>query len=306
MKNLFILVFLFGANSLFAQAPSQLLAKADSLYQAKSYQASGEAYDAALEVKAADASNYYNAACSWAMAGQNKKAIAYLEKAVEKGWHNKKWMQKDSDLKSLHQEKKWNSILAQAQANLVEHEKNFDKILQAKLEEIYVRDQTLRLLYPEAEQKFGRGSDEMNYFWSLIAEEDSLNEIEVLRIIDEKGWVGQSLVGGKANMTLWLVIQHAPLETQEKYLPLLKASVKQGESQGNHLALLEDRIMMRNGKPQIYGSQVVRDPKTSQMKVHDIQDPEYVDQRRKSVGLGPIEEYLKRYGIEWTVKQKEQ
>lgn len=294
------------ASSLFAQTPSDLLAKADSLYQAKAYQSSGEAYDAALKVKAGTASNYYNAACSWAQAGENKKALDYLETAVAKGWHNKKWMQKDKDLRTLHAEKKWAIILNQAQVNRDAYEKNFDKTLQTQLEDIYVRDQTLRQLYQEAEKKFGQGSDEMNYFWSLIAQEDSLNEREVQQIIDEKGWVGQSLVGGRANMALWLVIQHAPIETQEKYLPLLKASVKQGESQGNHLALLEDRIRMRKGQPQVYGSQVVTDPKTGKMKVHDIQKPEFVDQRRKSVGLGPIQEYLKRWDIEWTVEQKEQ
>ena len=43
----------------------------------------------------------------------------------------------------------------------------------------------------------------MKYFWELVSEQDSLNEIEVIKIIEEKGWVGRSLVGGQANMTLW-------------------------------------------------------------------------------------------------------
>jgi hypothetical protein len=132
-----------------------------------------------------------------------------------------------------------------------------------------------------------------------------LNEAEVLNIIEEKGWVGKSLVGGQGNMTLWLVIQHAPLETQETYLPLLKESVLKGESSGNHLALLEDRIHMRNGKPQIYGSQIIPDEKTGKQIVYEIWEPEYVNQRRKEVGLGPMEQYVKRWGIAWTIEQKE-
>jgi hypothetical protein len=145
----------------------------------------------------------------------------------------------------------------------------------------------------------------MKYFWQVVSEQDSLNEFEVIEIIEGRGWVGTNLVGGKANMTLWLVIQHAPIEAQEKYLPLLEKSVKAGDSQGNHLALLEDRIQMRNGKPQIYGSQITRDQESGKQIVYEIKDPEYVNQRRKSVGLGSIESYVKRWGIDWIVEQKE-
>jgi hypothetical protein len=39
--------------------------------------------------------------------------------------------------------------------------------------------------------------------------------------------------------------------------------------------------------------------------VYEVKDPEYVNQRREEVGLGPIQDYVKRWGIEWTVEQKE-
>ena len=62
---------------------------------------------------------------------------------------------------------------------------------------------------------------------------------------------------------------------------------------------------MRKGKPQRYGSQTIIDQKTGNQTVYDIKDPEYVSQRRKEVGLGPIEDYLISFGIEWTVEQKD-
>jgi hypothetical protein len=127
----------------------------------------------------------------------------------------------------------------------------------------------------------------------------------VVNIINERGWVGKSVVGGQANMALWLVIQHGPVEMQEKYLPQLRASVLEGESQGSHLAMLEDRVQMFKGEPQIYGSQIVPDEATGKMKVYEILEPEYVNQRRKEVGLGPIEDYVKIWEIEWTVAQKD-
>jgi hypothetical protein len=66
--------------------------------------------------------------------------------------------------------------VSQVQVNLDQYEKDFDKPLKSQLENIYVRDQTLRQLYREAEEKFGRESEEMKYFWQLVNREDSLNE----------------------------------------------------------------------------------------------------------------------------------
>lgn len=201
--------------------------------------------------------------------------------------------------------KGWNEVLNKVQVNLDKYEQNFDKPLKSQLEQIYIKDQTLRQIYTDAEAKFGKESEEMDYFWSLMTEQDSLNEIEIIRIIDREGWVGKTRVGGKANMTLWLVIQHADLEIQEKYAPLMKASVLKEESSGQHFAMLEDRIQMRNGKPQIYGTQITIDSKTGEQVVYKVWKPQYVNQRRKEVGLGPIEAYVKRWEINWDIEQKE-
>src|SRR5436190_2110329 len=75
-------------------------------------------------------------------------------------------------------------------------------------------------------------------FWAYI---DSTNLAKVSSIIDKHGWLGKSQIGNRANYTLWLVIQHADLKTQEKYLPLMRASVVRGESGPDNLAYLEDR-----------------------------------------------------------------
>jgi hypothetical protein len=305
MRLLLAVIVCFISLIVQGQSFEEFVQQGGELYQEKAYLESAKVYEKAFEVKEGGSSNYYNAACSWALAGDITNSIKYLHLAAEKGWKNIDHLKKDKDLASLHPVKDWESVVNKVQNNLNEYEKDFDKPLQSQLEQIYVKDQTLRQLYGDAEKKFGRESEEMKYFWQVVSEQDSLNELEVIEIIEERGWVGTNLVGGKANMTLWLVIQHAPIETQEKYLPLLEESVKAGDSQGNHLALLEDRIQMRNGKPQIYGSQITRDQKSGKQIVYEIKDPEYVNQRRKSVGLGSIEDYVKRWGIDWTVEQKE-
>ncbi|MFK7921899.1 MAG: DUF6624 domain-containing protein [Bacteroidia bacterium] len=288
-----------------AQTFIELIGQGDQYYEAKEYIESAQQYDKAFALEEGSATQYYNAACSHSLAGDTIQSIEYLKLSAKKGWRNFDHIKRDSDLDPLHTVNGWQEVLDLVLANKEEFEKDYNKPLMAELEQIHVKDQTLRQLYRAADEKFGRGSPEMNYFWKLVSEQDSLNELAVIAIIEEYGWVGSSIVGGKANMTLWLVIQHAPLPTQEKYLPLLKESVLAGESSGSHLALLEDRILMRNAKPQTYGSQITRDEVSGEQIVYEIKEPEYVNQRRKEVGLGPIQDYIKRWDIEWTIEQKE-
>lgn len=305
MNSRLIFLISFLTFSVQAQTFDELIKSGDSLYEQGKYLESAKEYDEAFKINEGSSGQYYNAACSWSLTGDTIQSIKYLNLSADKGWKNLKHIKRDKDLLSLHLVKEWGQILNKVKANLDEYEKDFDKPLKQHLEQIYMRDQLLRQLYRHAEEKFGKESDEMKYFWKLVSEQDSINELEVIKIIEEKGWVGKSLVGGRANITLWLVIQHAPLETQEKYLPLLKKTVLEGESRGSHLALLEDRIQMRNGKPQTYGSQITTDKETGKQVVYEIWEPEYVNQRRKEVGLGPIQDYVKRWGIEWMIEQKE-
>jgi hypothetical protein len=110
--------------------------------------------------------------------------------------------------------------------------------------------------------------------------------------------LGKGVVGSQGNQTIFLVIQHADLATQEKYLPLMAQSVAEGESSPSALALLQDRILMRQGKKQIYGSQVVFNAQGTK-EFYPIEDEAHVNARREKVGLEPIEVYAKHFGIDY-------
>lgn len=304
MKIIVSIIATFFLINLQAQTFEELITSGSNYFSKKQFIESATSYEQAFKINEGNAIHYYDAACAWALAGDTINSLKYLQISADKGWHNVKHIQQDEDLSSLHSVIGWKEVLSKVQLNLNEYERNFNLPLKKQLENIYVKDQTLRQLYLNAEDKFGRESEEMNYFWQLIEMQDSLNELEVVEIINQYGWVGTNTVGGQGNATLWLVIQHAPIEIQQKYLPLLKESVLRGESNGSHLAMLEDRIHMYLKEPQIYGSQVVRDEKNGQQVVYEIYEPEYVNQRRSELGLGPIEEYLKRMGVEWKIEQK--
>ena len=172
-----------------------------------------------------------------------------------------------------------------------------------QLDSIFEDDQKYRMKLNEIEKKYGWESNEMKANWKAIIENDSVNLIKVKMILDNKGWLGEEIVGEKGSAALFLVIQHSNLATQERYLPLLRDAVKLGKASGSRLALLEDRVALRQGKKQIYGSQISRDEKTKLYYVSPLEDPDNVDKRRAEVGLQPIANYVIEWQIKWNVEQ---
>lgn len=134
--------------------------------------------------------------------------------------------------------------------------------------------------------------------------QDSLNTARITAVIDSAGWLGPDDVGSDASSTLWLVLQHADLPVQERYLPEMRLAVAEGKAQASHLAYLVDRIEMRNGRPQIYGSQVLM--KDGQAAFAPIRDEEQVNERRAAMGLGPLEDYAGQFGIVWSPAKKQE
>lgn len=279
---------------------------ADSLYSAGDYLNSGKTYALAFEANGwKGLSNHrYNAACAWALAGVADSAFFQLERIAQKAnYTNYGHITTDPDLSSLHNDNRWKPLLDVILKNKEKAEANLNKPLAAKLDSIYIDDQKYRQQIGDIEKKFGWNSEEMQAHWKIIQEKDSVNLIQVTGILDQYGWLGADVVGEQGNSTLFLVIQHADKLTQEKYLPMMRDAVKNGRAKGSSLALLEDRVALRQGKRQIYGSQIGRDETTNLYFVSPLEDPDNVDKRRAEVGLGPLADYVSNWNIKWDVEQ---
>lgn len=286
-------------NSIYGQSYQQWISKADSLYQVKDYTSSIAAYQQAFQVSSPKALEVYNASCAAALSGRDSLAFEWLEWSISLGWKNADHLRRDPDLKSLRHSSQWEILLQKAEENQIRDDASYPKPqLKRALEQLYHRDQVLRQLLASAQEKFGEGTAEMKAYWNLMQREDSLCWHALEQLLEVHGWPGKSEVGGQANTAAWLIVQHAPLEKQIYYVQLMEASVKEGESQGAQLAMLYDRIQMRQGKPQRYGSQIHRNAE-GKMEVYSLEDPNLVNNWRQEVGLGPLEEYAQRFGVEW-------
>jgi hypothetical protein len=180
----------------------------------------------------------------------------------------------------------------------------FNKKIANQLDSIHEEDQKYRLAIDEIESKYGFESQEMKNHLRIINKKDSMNLLQVSAILDKFGCLGPDIVGEKANATLFLVIQHSDQKTQEKYLPMMRDAVKNGKAQGSSLALLEDRVALRQGRKQIYGSQIHRNQQTGKYFVAPIEDEPNVNVRRAAVGLEPLEDYVRRWEIDYKLPGK--
>ncbi|MGO3181993.1 MAG: DUF6624 domain-containing protein [Aequorivita sp.] len=285
---------------------SELTNEAWSLYETKDYKQSAEKYSEAFIAlgNTGYVPDRYNAACSWALAKEIDSSFVQLLKIAEKGnYTNYNHISTDSDLDILHSDQRWREVLALVKTNKEKEEANFDKPLVAVLDTIYEEDQGLRKQLGEVEQKYGRNSEEMKSYWNTIAEKDSINLIKIQNILDERGWLGQDVIGRRGNTTLFLVIQHSDLPVQEKYLPMMRDAVAKGNARASSLALLEDRVALAQGKKQIYGSQVGRNPDSGVYYVSPLEDPDNVDKRRAEVGLQPLQDYISHWDMTWDVEK---
>ena len=309
MKSTILLItILFFTQTAFGQEVlyDKFIREADSLYDAQDYKNAALTYSRAfekLEWKGYQ-SDRYNAACSWALAGEADSAFFQLERIANKSaFSDLDHLTSDPDLNSLHSDDRWATLLEKVKFNKEKAEENLDKPLAAQLDSIFESDQLYRIQIKEIEQKFGRESNEMNSHYRSMAETDSLNLIKVKSILDSRGWLGADIVGEKGNSCLFLVIQHADLSTQEKYLPMMREAVKSGNARASSLALLEDRVALRQGKKQIYGSQIGWNKDTKLYFVSPLEDPDNVDKRRAEVGLQPLSEYVQQWEIVWDCEQ---
>ncbi len=84
---------------------------------------------------------------------------------------------------------------------------------------------------------------------------DNQNQKDVELIIKKWGYPGRNLVGDKYESVCWVVIQHADLSYQEKYLELIHKAVKENQLGEVPLKMLLDRIYWHKTGTQIFGSQ---------------------------------------------------
>lgn len=112
-------------------------------------------------------------------------------------------------------------------------------------------------------------------------------------VVRTHGWPVRPLVGDDGAAAAWAIAQHADDDNDlcHAWLPLLREAVECGDAPGVHLAALTDRVLLREGAPQRYGTLV--EPVGNSWRLRpDVEDEDDLDARREAIGLPTVDKFL--------------
>lgn len=303
MKVLIVIIFTLHLimNSYSQTVPveySNLIIKADSLYTLKEYKSSAFKYNEAF--KAFDGkgllSDRYKSACSWALANFPDSAFFQLKKISSKGYYfNLNKLQNEKAFLSLHDKTEWNLLIEQLKHNQDSIESKFDKKLIAKLDSLAKEDQKWRNNITKLHNnELNKDSIDPRIILPNMAGVDLRNGVEVKKIFYKYGFPNLDLVGVRGSQNFWLLVQHQDTDPrfQDSVLTAMKVEVDKGKASKSDYAYLVDRVKRNSGEKQVYGTQLQLNSDGTSYEPQPVIDPAKLNERRKSVKLETIEEYI--------------
>ena len=132
---------------------------------------------------------------------------------------------------------------------------------------------------------------------SLVSVSEEVERIDDENLVIVEDVLQQGLPAGlsaDSYNTIWIVIDHASIEKQEEYLPIVEQMSAEGLIPIDKHAILLDRVAMRQKRPQRYGSQVLQFGQADAVKsyVWPVENPMVLDSLRSSVRMCPIADYV--------------
>lgn len=220
-----------------------------------------------------------------AAAGDRSQAMDYVNQLLPRGRLSfDDLLHKDRPgLNALRADPAWPDMQRRVEAAEQQRLAQLDAPLRKELLERAARDQAAQHVAIDA----GGGNA-----FKGVAPVAQANADWLKTMIADKGWPTYSRVGHDGAKAAWLIVQHADHDPafQAQVLPLIEHAAKAGEADLPDLALLTDRVLLAQGKPQRYGSQFIT-AGDGTMELRPTEDMDGLDARRQAMGLQPLAQY---------------
>jgi hypothetical protein len=162
-----------------------------------------------------------------------------------------------------------------------------------------IREQVARIVtFGETAEPFTAGlSETAKRHWprvvtSRLAQIDCSNTAWLRQQVRQHGWFDISRYGAEADEAAWLIVQHADRTPafQAEMLPLLEERAAAGESSPRQVAYLWDRVAIKEGRPQRYGTQMECENGTV-VPIGGLEDAARVEERRAAMRMQSYASY---------------
>lgn len=157
-----------------------------------------------------------------------------------------------------------------------------------------VRDELLRMQRDDqaARAAFGQGRAPTRAEETVLVDTDARHLRRLKAIIGDGGFPAAADVGRDGVAAAWLLVQHADADPgfQQRILSGLEGLGEADGISGEQVALLTDRVLLAQGKPQRYGSQYQGNP-GEPPSMRPVEDPAGLDERRARMHMMPSATY---------------
>ncbi|WP_028787726.1 DUF6624 domain-containing protein [Terrimonas ferruginea] len=303
MKRLYIFcccfLFLFSANAQSDSLYQTLIAKAGLLHLQKDYKNAIRYYEQSFQIQKPDALTAYKAAGMYSLDSNADLAFHYLQIALDSGWTEADWLAFDSyfDYLKKTEQEKWKATEQEALAREEQYAKTLQlPSLRKEINLMTLRDQQLR---------YKRAQTNNDSLMAIIDEQINQSDLSNLNrakaIIQQYGWIKISQIGKDGQNNLWLIVQHADQDVMFQQTALLAMEKLKGTKELNmeNYAFLYDRVQCNLNYKQLYGTQVEWTMNGKAARFRPIKEENKVNERRRKIGLQPLEMYALTYGFSY-------
>jgi hypothetical protein len=117
--------------------------------------------------------------------------------------------------------------------------------------------------------------------------------IRVEKMFDKYGFLGYNKVGKEGSYNFWLLVQHSDKhpEFQKRVLKAMNKELRKGNAGPGEYAYLYDRIKVKAGEKQKFGTQVSYDSAGHPFPAVGLIDSANVDKFRKAYNMTSLKDY---------------
>lgn len=127
--------------------------------------------------------------------------------------------------------------------------------------------------------------------WYRMARIDSLNTKRLKELLGTAPWFKKDSVGSDGLSAAFIIVQHSPdYDFMKQCLPFIEKQARNGDLDMQEYAMLLDRTLMHDKKPQVYGTQF--EEVNGEMVPYKIEDEANLDKRRDEIGLMTMKQYM--------------
>ncbi|WPV67019.1 DUF6624 domain-containing protein [Chitinophaga sp. LS1] len=289
-------------NDLQAQ---NLIKEGDAAYFRGDFKKSIQSYQQLAEIKHHDPEVLFNLAIGFMANGKTDSTFHLLFAIIDSGYRQADFIRYTAEFEKLHGSAKWKTLIKELDARFTDYCKTnsiTNEKVAKQLDYLFYIDQKYQRIGTFKRRYAGAYPQYTDKAIDSLQDNTFRKNVDYLKQLFAKdGYLWKSDIGKEAAHISWIIAQHADFDTafQKEYLRKMKVAVDMNEASAKDYAYLTDRVRKNTGEKQLYGTQMnyitTRDS-TGKIKVESgiwpVEDEANLNQRRKEVGLVPIEEYL--------------